>query len=478
MSGGADGKRHTVLLAILVGAFSLVLTNSGLNLLLPSFVELYGISTSLGGWIISLYILAMTVTMPLTSIVVDRLGRKRTYIFGLTLYGVFSIVGGIGCQYVEIVLLVRLMHGIAAGLMIPLSLVLLFDYYGQEVRGRVVGIWGMLLTIAPAIGPTLGGLIIQYGKLQHLFWINVPFALISLLLCSKHIKAYEPARRKTIDGQGIALMLGSVTALSLGIQLISIPTVPGWLPGLLLPVGAAALIRFIRRENKKKEPLIRYGLLRRNPVFTMSLVISTVQDAVMFGVIFILPLIFQEVLHLSPSVSGSMFIPTAICTSLFVWIGGSLVDKGRSLKFIAYGIVCIVVSVAAFAFVPQGVSLVLIIALMALRGIGNGLSDMTITAIGLNALREDDLHEGSALSNTIQRLVSSFAVMLLAGYYDIRWQMTVNAGETAEYAKWLALKEECIALGGILLLTLPLVALINRKRLNNVVGNRQYSADS
>ncbi|WP_246070560.1 MFS transporter [Paenibacillus kobensis] len=473
-----EGKQHSVLLAILVGAFSLVLTNSGLNLLLPSFVELYGISTSLGGWIISLYILAMTVTMPLTSIVVDRLGRKRTYMIGLALYGLFSVVGGIGWQSIEVILLVRLMHGIAAGLMIPLSLVLLFDYYGQEVRGRVVGIWGMLLTIAPAIGPTLSGFVIQYGELQHLFWINVPFALLSLLLCGKHIKAYEPANRKTIDGQGITLMLVSVAALSLGIQLIANPAVPGWLPGILLPAGAAALIRFIQKENKKKEPLIRYGLLRRNPVFSMSLVISTVQDAVMFGVIFVLPLLFQEVLHLSPSVSGAMFIPTAIFTSLFVWIGGSLVDAGRSLKFIAYGIICIVVSVAAFAFVPQGVSLFLIIVLMALRGIGNGLSDMTITAIGLGALPEEDLHEGSALSNTIQRLASSFAVMLLATYYDVRWQMIANTGEAAKHAKWLALREEMIALGAMMLLTLPLVAFINRKRMNHVVGNRQYSADS
>lgn len=74
------------------------------------------------------------------------------------------------------------MHGVAAGLMIPLSLVLLFDFYGKEVRGKVIGVWGMLLTIAPAIGPTVGGIIIKY-----LFWINVPFALLSLLLCLRQI---------------------------------------------------------------------------------------------------------------------------------------------------------------------------------------------------------------------------------------------------------------------------------------------------
>ncbi|QGQ99115.1 MFS transporter [Paenibacillus psychroresistens] len=464
-------KKHSVLLAVLLGAFSLVLTNSAFNILLPSFVEMYGIPTAFSSWIIILYILAMTITMPLTSLVVDRLGRKKTYIAGIGLYGLFSILGGLFSQYIEIVLLVRVMHGIAAGLMIPLSLVLLFDYYGKEVRGRVVGAWGILLMIAPAIGPTLGGAIIQFGELKYLFWINVPFALFSFLLCCTQIKQYPPVRRKTLHLQGITLMVLGIASLSLGIQMFSNPTVPSWIPYVLLILGAATLVSFIRKENVKEEPLIRYSLLKRNPVYTVALLISAIQDAVMFGVIFVLPLIFQEVLHLSPSMTGAMFIPTALFTSLFVWVGGSLVDSGKSLKFIAYGIGCIAVSVLAFAFVPQGVSFIVLLLLMSLRGIGNGLSDMTVTAIGLNSLQEEDLHEGSALSNTIQRLTSSFAIMLLGLYYDVRWQMVVQSGELAEHAKWTILKEECIILGVLMILTLPLVSLLNRKREDIVVAN-------
>lgn len=466
----AYAKKHSVLLAILIGAFSLVLTNSAFNILLPSFVQMYGISTSFGGWIIILYILAMTITMPLTSLVVDRLGRKRTYILGIGIYGMFSIVGGLFSQYIEIILLVRMMHGVAAGLMIPLSLVLLFDYYGHEVRGRVVGAWGMLLTIAPAIGPTLGGFVIQFSELKYLFWFNVPFALFSFILCCTQIKAYEPVRRKNIHLQGVILLVAGITALSLGIQLVSNPAVARWVPGLLLFAGMIALARFIQKESTRDEPLIRYGLLKRNRVFTIALLISTLQDAVMFGVIFVMPLIFQEVFHQSPSLTGAMFIPTALFTSLFVWIGGSWLDAGKSLKFIAYGIGFVAISVLSFAFVPHNLSLIFIILLMSLRGIGNGLSDMTITAIGLQSLPEEDLHEGSVLSNTIQRLASSFAVMLLAVYYDVRWQMIAKTGVAAENAKWMTLKEECIVLGGLMVLTLPLVFLINRKKVEEVAG--------
>lgn len=472
-----QARKHSVLLAILIGAFSLVLTNSAFNTLLPSFVSAYDISTALGGWIITLYMLAMTITMPLTSIVVDRMGRKRTYILGLGLYGMFSIVGGLLYQSVEVILLVRVMHGVAAGLMIPVSLVLLFDYYGQGKRGQVVGAWGMLLTIAPAIGPTLGGFVMQFGELKVLFWMNVPFALLSFILCCRQIQAYEPANRKTIHLQGLLLLILSVAALSIAIQFASDSAIPGWLTGMLFGIGIIAVIRFIQQENRKDEPLIRYKLLRHNRLFTVSLIISTVQDAVMFGVIFVMPLIFQEGLHLSPSASGALFIPTAVCTSLFVWIGGRWLDAGKSLRFIAYGIGMVALSVLSFAFVSTSVSLVIVIVLMALRGIGNGLSDMTMTAIGLQALSEEDMHEGSALSNTLQRLASSFAVMLLAAYYDIRRTMLAGSGMAAEHARWSALQEECIVLGVLMILTLPLVVFINHKKAGAAVSHVDQGGD-
>lgn len=190
-------RQHTVLLAILLGAFTLVLTNSAFNLLLPYFIEHYHISTTVGGWIIALYMLAMTLTMPLASLIVDRLGRKRTYMLGIAIYGGFSVLGALFHTSIEVLLVVRFMHGAAAGLMIPLSLVLLFDVYGPEVRGRITGAWGLLLMLAPAAGPTLGGVIIQYGRLEMLFWLNVPLAVFSFIGCARVIQTYIPARRKS-----------------------------------------------------------------------------------------------------------------------------------------------------------------------------------------------------------------------------------------------------------------------------------------
>src|SRR5690625_71906 len=118
-------RRHNVLFAILIGAFSLVLTNSAFNILLPNIIEMYNISTTYGGWIIIIYLLAMTVTMPLTGSIVDLLGKKTTYLIGIGLYGLFSIVDGVLSHSVHVVMFVRFMHGVSAGLMIPLSLVLL-----------------------------------------------------------------------------------------------------------------------------------------------------------------------------------------------------------------------------------------------------------------------------------------------------------------------------------------------------------------
>lgn len=465
------GRKHGVLLAILTGAFALVLTNSAFNTMLPNLTAAYGVSAASAGWVIVLYMLAMTMTMPLTSLIVDRLGRKNTYLLGLAAYGLSSLAGGIFHKSIEIVFIVRFLHGGAAGLMITLSLALLFDYYGQEMRGRVVGTWGMLLTIAPAIGPAFGGAVMQFGSLQQLFWINVPFALLSFALCCAKIRRYEPALRKKVRMKELTVGFSGLAAISSGIPLVSEPSVPLVMSAGLIAVGAAALVLFVRLEKRRVEPIIRFSLLRDFPVFRASLLISTAQDIAMFGVIFVMPLLFQDVLHLPPSVAGAMFIPTAVCTSLFVWIGGHWLDAGKTLGFIVCGILFVAVSVLSFAFVQAGVALAVIIGLMALRGVGNGLSDMTMTAIGLQALPEDDVHEGSALSNTIQRLASSFAIMLLAIYYDVRWQALARSGEWVAHAKRQALQEECVMLTVVLLAVLPLVGFITKKRAGAVVDH-------
>lgn len=467
-----NARRHNVLFAILIGAFSLVLTNSSFNILLPNIIEMYNISTTYGGWIIIIYLLAMTVTMPLTGSIVDLLGKKTTYLIGIGLYGLFSIVGGVLSHSVHVVMFVRFMHGVSAGLMIPLSLVLLFDIYKKEVRGKVTGVWGMLLTIAPAVGPTFGGLIIQYGSLAHLFWFNVPFAFISLFLCFKKIKGDRPARKKQIRVQHIIQMMIGIGSLCIGIQLVSNSDIPLWFTCVVILIGLYVLILFIKKDSAQKEQLIRFMLLK-NRVYALSVIITAIQAAAIFGVIFIFPLLFQEIYGLSPTITGALFIPTAIFTSMFVWIGGNFLDTGKSIHFILFGVGLIIGSILMFVWVPQEVSLLFIIVMMSIRGVGIGLSNMTVITIGLNSLSNDYLHEGSALSNTIKRLVSSITMMALTGYYEIRWQMLQRMGESVLDSKWKALREECLILSGLMMLALLLVGLLIKERKNEDVENRK-----
>ena len=139
---------------------------------------------------------------------------------------------------------------------------------------------------------------------------------------------------------------------------------------------------------------------------------------------------------MSPALSGALFIPLSISTSLFMWIGGNLLDRGRSLRFIAWGTLLVSVSILLFAFLPMKASIWIIGLLMVCRGIGVGLSGMSISAIGMQALPEEDMHEGSVLSTMIERLASSFAVMGMTLYYDMRWQWLVVHGRTVELARW------------------------------------------
>ncbi|CAM5630074.1 MFS transporter OS=Lysinibacillus sphaericus OX=1421 GN=LS41612_01635 PE=4 SV=1 [Lysinibacillus sphaericus] len=273
-------------------------------------------------------------------------------------------------------------------------------------------------------------------------------------------------RKKEMDLFGIIYMVLSILMLSVSIQLFLKQVLPTWLVVMMLVGGLLLLIRFIQLENKKIEPLLNYKLLQRKTIFAITVLIAAIQDVVMLGAVFVLPLLFQEVYQLPSSAVGAMFIPTAIFTSLFMWLGGHWMDKGKSKNFIVVGIVIVAISIISFSFLPKSVSIFVLILLMIGRGIGGGLSNMTVTTIGLHTLSQEELHEGSALASTIERFSSSFAVMLLTIYYDFRWSMLINAGLSVADAKWMAIKEECVILGSIMLVTVPFVLYITRKRVD------------
>ncbi|QGZ42903.1 DHA2 family efflux MFS transporter permease subunit [Pseudoduganella flava] len=450
--------RRFVFATVLLGTVAISLNNTALNPAIPVFIAAFGIDAVAASWVITAFMISMGMTMPVTAWLGNRYGKKRVYLAGLALFIAGSCLGTVA-PTMAWVIAARCIQGVAGGITIPLSLALVFEVYPKEERGRVSGWWGMAVMLAPAVGPVLGGLLVQFANWHALFAVNIPVGLLGWIIGWYCLPAPAARTPRPFDWRGFVLATAGV-----GLLLATLSRVRTWAaltePLTLGLVGAAVLClaRFVRVELRHPAPLLNLRIFAE-PGYSVSVAIVAAQSVGMFGCVVLLPLLMQTVLGFGATWTGVALFATALCASLFSAPGGRLLDRHGPRTGIALGLLCSGVATAAFGLVGPGTALWPIVALMALRGVGLALSYLPVTTAGLNAIPEHLVTEGSAMNNILRRVTASLAVVLVSIYFEVRRAVLVGAGAQETAASLAALNEIFVAIGLLILLTLPLALL-------------------
>jgi len=443
-----------VLMAVMLGTFSVSLNNSALNLAVAELMVTFETGAVEAGWVVTLFLLAMAMTMPLSGFLADRHGRRRLYLVGLTLFLMGSLVGALASG-LSGVLVARGVQGIAAGLMIPLSLPLLYGAFGEGERGRVTGLWGAAAMIAPALGPPLGGLLLELGHWQWLFIMNLPSALVALVLAYRYLPASTTCRQRRFDWPGFVLITFGMLLLMLalggigGVRDLRDPVVVAGLAG-----GVTALVVFVLVQRRVAYPLLDLGIFRR-PRFAVSVVIACAQAVATFGCLLLVPLWMQVQGH-SAWLAGLVFLPAALASAVISPMAGRWIDRRSPLLLLTTGLVLTAASLAGFSLLGPAVPLGLVVMLMAARGLGLGLSYLPATALGLQALPSSRHASASAQSNIARRLTSALGVVALSVFYELRSVSLRLDGMSTSAAGLSALAEAFAVLALIVLAVVPL----------------------
>jgi len=327
-----------LILALFMGAMEMTVVSTAM----PTVVA------ELGGalhyaWVFSAYMLASTVMVPIHGKLADLYGRKPVMIISMAIFLFGSMASGQATSMTALIVF-RAIQGVGAGGLQPIALTIIGDIFDIEERAKMQGVFGAVWGIAGLAGPLLGGLIVAALSWRWVFYVNVPFGLLSIILLIVFFPESMQKKEHKLDILGAALLSLAVVSLLLGVE--------GALPWVLIPSSVVLGVAFIVTEMRAKEPMLPPRLFRM-PILATSSTLSTVTGAAMIGIVTFLPLYAQGVLGSTPTEAGASIAPMAIAWPIASALSGRLLPRVGFRPLVRSGIVIVLLSTLYLGFVLQ-----------------------------------------------------------------------------------------------------------------------------
>ncbi|KMY45954.1 MFS transporter [Bacillus sp. FJAT-27916] len=404
---------YMMIVILFVGAFVSFLNNSLLNVALPSImVDLKIDNYSTVQWLATGYMLVSGVLIPASAFLITRFSNRSLFITSMLIFTLGTAMAAFAPNF-AVLLSGRMVQAAGASVMGPLLMNVMLISFPREKRGTAMGIFGLVMITAPAIGPTLSGYIVEYFDWRILFMMILPLAVLSLLLSVWKLEnVMETDKTATIDYLSVVLSTLGFGGLLYG---VSSASSDGWTDPVILTtliVGGIALIAFIVRQLKMEKPLLDLRAYKY-PMFALASVIAIVNAVAMFSGMILTPAYVQNVRGISPLDSGLMMLPGAIVMGIMSPITGKLFDKFGPRVLALTGLVITGISTYLLSELQIDSSYPYIILIYTLRMFGMSMVMMPIITNGLNQLPTRLNPHGTAINNTAQQVSGSIGTAVL-----------------------------------------------------------------
>lgn len=400
------------LFVVIIGTFMAILDSSIVNIAIPKMMAVFGVSLDEVKWILTSYTLALGAIIPLTGFLGDTFGSKRLYIFALGMFTVGSLLCGFAWSNTSMIVF-RIIQALGGGMIMPVGMSIIYQIIPPQERGMALGFWGIASMSAPAIGPTLGGYIIQHMDWRLIFNVNVPIGIVGIILAFILLKDSPTKPFNNFDYLGfIFSTIGIVSIL----YVLGEGSAIDWSDiknPLLIVLGCFSLILFIVNELTHDNPLLELRVLK---IFDFSIcqVTSCVLTFALMGGTYVLPVFLQNLRGYTPMQTGMILLPSALAMGVMMPISGVLFDRIGAKPVVLPGIIIlgltsyILVDYIDFNTTKEAISMILCI-----RGLGLGLAMMPINTAGMNAVPLHLIAKASALSNTVRQVSASLSITIM-----------------------------------------------------------------
>ncbi|WP_135554162.1 MDR family MFS transporter [Paenibacillus cymbidii] len=461
-----------VMIAIFLGSFVTVLSMSTINIAIPVLMNELNSSLSTMQWTITGFMLAMGTVAPLTGFLGDRFSYKRLYVFALVGFTVTSALCALAWDPASLVFF-RILQGCFTGLVMPATMTIIYQVVPRERQAMAISLWSLSAMLAPAFGPTISGWLIDNWNWQFMFWFNVPFGIVSIVLAFILIPYYRLNVPKAFDFIGLLTVV--VGSLSLLIA-ISEGHKWGWSDVKtigLIALGIIVIGLFIWRELKVKVPLLNLRVFR-NGRYTITLIIASIITISLYSGTYLTPLFLQQIQHVTPLDSGLILLPASLAMAIAMPAVGKLYGKIGPMRLMIAGIALIAVGTLALSWLSVDVSHGYIIFWMLVRNIGIALSTMPASNAGMEEIPRELSGHASSINNWIRNVLGSFAIALFTSMLASRQTVHVadlksaaeGAGDQAAIgvqAFTMSVNDVYLLATIIVLVSLPIALLVRKK---------------
>ena len=406
-----------------LGSVMSVLDTTIVNVALDPLARVLGSDLSTIAWVVTSYLLAIAAVTPITGWAARRIGTRRLYLLSLVLFTLGSLLCGLAWSTTSLVV-ARVLQGAGGGLLLPVGQMITVRMAGRANLGRVMGVLGVPTVLAPVVGPTLGGFLLEHVSWRAVFLINLPIGVLALVLALRILPRDEGTSTYRLDVLGLLLAPTGLALLTYGLsETASRPALLRTQVVVPVLVGLCLLAWFVVHALKVEHPLLELRLFG-DRTYAVASVAFLVNGAISLGGLILLPLYLQGVRGESPVRTGVLMAPTAIGVVLVMRRAGRLTDRYGGGRLAVVGTTVLAVGTVPFVSLDAHTGYPAIAGWLFVRGLGVGLVGMPLMAAALGSLDHARSPDASAQLHVLQRVGGSLGTAL----FVVVLQRSVRAG--------------------------------------------------
>lgn len=457
-----------LLAVLLVGTFVVILNETAMNVALSRIMTDLAVNERTAQWLTTGFMLTMAVVIPMSGWLLQRLSTRQVFGLAMALFSAGTLIAALSFVF-PVLLAGRVVQACGTAIMMPLMMTTVMEVVPSHMRGRVMGTISLVIACAPAIGPTVSGLILQFFAWRFVFVMVLPIALTILVLGLRMIPNVDAGRDAKLDVVSLPLAALGFGGLVYGLSLVGNPEAPAWALPAVLGVGAVALAAFLRRQvvlQRTDDALLD---LRTFTVgeFSLAVVVMALVMLVLFGSIIATPLVLQQVLHAPPLEVGLLLLPGGLLMGLLGPVVGRLYDRVGPRWLAVPGGVAVAVSFAIFATISPATQWWHLLVANLVMSAGLAFMMTPLFTVALGSLPHHLISYGSAVVGTVQQVAGAAGTAL---FVTIMSTVAASAGGTAEESLATGARTAFLTVGTVWLLAIVGAFFLRRPPEDGDVG--------